>query len=248
MSTPAVAAPGPEPLSEASRIVNTFIAPGKTFADLNRSAMWLVPFLLSTIVTLGFIFTIDKKIGFDKVAENQLKMNQKQADRMDQLPPDQREKQMEMSTKVTRYFSYGVPVIGLFFVVIMSLILWGSYSFGAGSQVSFSKAMAVVVYANLVGIVKAILAMITIFAGVDTDNFNIQNPVATNLGFLFDPVQHKALYTLGTSLDIINIWIISLVAIGFTYVCKVKKGTSFAIVFGWWAVLLLIGVGAAAIF
>jgi hypothetical protein len=248
MSTPAVAAPGPEPLSEGSRILNTFIAPGKTFADLNRSAMWLVPFLLSTIVTLGFMFTVDKKIGFDRVAENQVKMNQKAADRLDQLTPDQREKQMEMSAKFTRYFAYGSPVIGLLFLVIMALILWGSYSFGAGSQVSFGKSIAVVAYANLVGITKFILAIIAIFAGADSDNFTLQNPVATNLGFLFDPVQHKVLYALGSQIDIINFWIISLVAIGFTYICKVKRGTSFAIVFGWWAVLALIGVGAAALF
>jgi hypothetical protein len=200
------------------------------------------------IVSLGFVAFVDKKVGFDRIAENQVKMNEKAAAQLDQLPPDQRAQRMEISTKFTKYISYGFPVVSLVMFLIMALILWGSYSFGAGAQVSFGKSMAVVVYGNLVGIVKPLLAMITLLAGADPENFTFQNPVATNLGFLFDPVQHKALYTLGSALDVVNFWIMALVAIGFTYVCKVKKGTSFAIVFGWWALLTLIGVGAAAIF
>ncbi|ABF43731.1 hypothetical protein Acid345_4732 [Candidatus Koribacter versatilis Ellin345] len=248
MSSQAVAPPAGEPLSEGARVINTFVAPSKTFADINRSAMWWLPFVIMVIVSIAFVFVVDKKIGFEKVTENQVKLNPKQYDQLEQLPPDQREQRMAVGAKFSRYISYGYPVIALIFLTIVSLILWGSYSFGAGAQVSFGKSMAVVVYANMVGIMKAILAIITIFAGADTDNFTFQNPVATNLGFLIDPLQHKVLYALGTSIDIVNFWILALVAIGFTYVCKVKKGTSFAIVFGWWAVLTLIGVGAAAIF
>lgn len=248
MSTAAMPAPSAPPLSQAGRVVNTFVAPGKTFADINRSASWWLPILIIAIVSWAFVFTVDKKIGFDKVQENQLKLNTKAQEQLDQLPPDQREQRMQMGAKFTKFISYGFPVIGLIFDTIMALILWGSYSFGAGAQVGFGKSMAIVVYANLVGIVKALLAMVTIFAGADPDTFTFQNPVATNLGFLIDPTQHKVLYALGSSIDLINFWIMALVAIGFTYVCKVKKGTSFAIVFGWWAVLTALGVGAAAIF
>jgi len=248
MSSTAVAPPAGEPLSEGARVINTFVAPSKTFSDINRSATWWLPFVIIVIVSTIFVYVVDKKIGFEKVTENQVKMNPKQYDQLEQLPPDQREQRMAVGAKFSRYISYGYPVIALIFLLIVALVLWGSYSFGAGAQIGFGKSMAVVVYANMVGIVKAILAMITIFAGADTDNFTFQNPVATNLGFLIDPLQHKVLYALGTSIDIVNFWILALVAIGFTYVCKVKKGTSFAIVFGWWVVVTLIGVGAAAIF
>lgn len=248
MSTAAVPAPSAPPLSQASRVVNTFVAPGKTFADINRSASWWLPYLILALVSWAFVFTVDKKIGFDKVNENQIKMNAKAQERLDQLTPEQREQQTQIGVKFTKFISYGFPVITLAINAIMALILWGSYSFGAGAQLNFGKSMAVVMYANMVGIVKALLAMVTLFAGADPDTFTFQNPVATNLGFLIDPTQHKVLYALGSSLDIVNFWIMALVAIGFTYVCKVKKGTSFAIVFGWWAVLTALGVGAAAIF
>ena len=44
------------------------------------------------------------------------------------------------------------------------------------------------------------------------------------------------------------IWTLVLTAIGFTYVSKVKKGTSFAIVFGWWAILTLGATALSAAF
>ena len=250
--TSSAALPTPEPpLSEGARLLDTFIAPSKTFFDINRNPRWwswVPPFLVIVVVSYAFIFTIDKKIGFDKVTENQIRMNPKQADKIDQLPADQREKQMQVAAKFTRVISYSTPVITFIFLMIMSLVLWGSYSFGAGAQVSFAKSMAVVTYANMAGIFKALLAIVAIVAGADPDAFNMQNPAATNLGFLIDPIQHKALFALGSSIDIVNFWVLALVALGFTYVTKVKRGTSFAIVFGWWAVLTLIGVGMAAMF
>jgi len=39
---------------------------------------------------------------------------------------------------------------------------------------------------------------------------------------------------------------LALTAIGFTCVSKVKRGTSFAIVFGWFILVTLIGAGFAA--
>lgn len=44
------------------------------------------------------------------------------------------------------------------------------------------------------------------------------------------------------------IWTLVLTAIGFTCVSKVKKGTSFAVVFGWWAAFTLLTAGLGAAF
>src|ERR1039458_5991702 len=142
--TSAAIVPTPEPpLSEASRVVNTFFAPSKTFRDINRSAMWWLPMLIIIVVSYAFIFVVEKKVGFDKVTENTMRLSPKQMDKIDALPADQREKQMEMITKFTKYGTYAYPVIALVVMVIMALILWASYSFGAGAQIGFSKSMAV---------------------------------------------------------------------------------------------------------
>ena len=58
--------------------LNAFIAPSKTFTDLRRNASWWAPFLLMVIViSTVFVYTVDQKIGFRKVTDNQLQMSPK---------------------------------------------------------------------------------------------------------------------------------------------------------------------------
>ena len=42
------------PLSQMERVIDTFVAPSKTFHDILRSASWWLPWLLGVLVTLGF--------------------------------------------------------------------------------------------------------------------------------------------------------------------------------------------------
>lgn len=247
MTSAALVPSSEPPLSEISRVTNVFFAPSKTFRDINRSAAWWMPFLLIVLVSYAFIAVVEKKVGFDRIAENQMKQSPKQMDRIDALPADQREQQMATISKFTRYGTYAYPVIALIILGIMAMLLWGSYSFGAGAQVGFGKSMAVVMYGNLVTIVKALLAIAALLAGADTDNFSFQNPVATTPAYFLDPTQHPVLFAIGAQLDITSIWACILVAIGFTYVTKVKRSTSYAIVFGWFFFLLLFSGGMAAL-
>ena len=81
---PKSSAPIPEsaPLSEGARIVNTFIAPSKTFTDLRRNASWWGPFLLMLLVSLVFVYTAGQKIGFRKIMENQMQAQPKAQERL----------------------------------------------------------------------------------------------------------------------------------------------------------------------
>ena len=56
--TSAAVTPPPQaapPVSQGQRIINTFVAPSKTFADLKRSASWWLPFLLMSLASLLFV-------------------------------------------------------------------------------------------------------------------------------------------------------------------------------------------------
>jgi hypothetical protein len=44
------------------------------------------------------------------------------------------------------------------------------------------------------------------------------------------------------------IWTLVLAAIGIPCISKIKSGTAYAVVFGWFAVMILLGVGVAAAF
>jgi len=245
---PSAPIPAPAPLSEGARIINTFIAPSKTFTDLRRSASWWAPFLLMIVVSSAFVYTAGQKIGFRKIMENQMQTQPKTQARLEQLPADQREARMESGAKVTAIISYAFPLITLIIWLIIAGALFGTFKFAAGADVSFKVSLAIVIYSALPLMVKTLLGLLSVIVGMSPDSFSFQNPVATNPGYFLNPADNVFLYNVASALDIFMIWTLVLTAIGFTCVSKVKRGTSFAIVFGWWAVFTLMGAAAAGAF
>lgn len=244
-SSPAVPTPG-EGLSQSARIIDTFIAPSKTFTDINRSPSWWLPWVLMSIISLVFVVVAAQKVGFEKITNTQMQSNPKQVERMEKLPPDQRAQNMALAVKITQGISYSTPLFILVFTVVIAAVLMGTFNFGAGTQMKFGAAMAVTMYAFLPSIIRTLLAIVSLAAGADPDAFRIDNPIATNPGFFLSSTDHPALYKLASSIDVFTIWTLVLMVIGFCCISKAKKGTSAAIVFGWYIVVTLIGVGFAA--
>lgn len=245
---PAAPVPAPPPMSEGARIVNTFVAPSKTFTDLRRNASWWAPFLLMVIVSTVFVYTAGQKIGFRKIMENQMQAQPKAQARLENLPADQREAQLQAGAKFTGIISYAFPVITLIIWLIIATALFATFKFAAGADVSFKVSLAIVIYAALPLMVKTLLALVSVVAGMSPDSFSFQNPVATNPGYFMNPSDNVFLYSVASGVDIFLIWTLALTAIGFACVSKVKRGTSFAIVFGWWAVFTLAGAALGSAF
>lgn len=145
-ATPVAPAPAPAsaatPLPEPARIVNTFIAPSKTFTDLRRNASWWAPFLLMVVVSTAMVYTAGQKIGFRKIMETQMQSQPRQQARLEQLPPEQREQQLERGAKVTQVIAFVFPVISLMILLIIASVLFATFKFAAGVDVSFKIAFA----------------------------------------------------------------------------------------------------------
>lgn len=248
MSEAASAIPVDEkPLTETERVVDTFIAPTKTFTDIRRNARWIVPWILMSIVGLALVFVVDKKLTMETAYENQLRLSPKQMDKIDSLPADQKAKAMQLGANITRYFGYGSPILTLVFVGIMASVLMATFNFGFGAEVSFMQAMAISMYAFLPTIIRALIAMTLVGVGA-AEGFTFQNQVASNLGGLVDPTSSHFLYSVLSAIDIFNIWVLILTGIGYSCVTRVKRGTCMAVVFGWWVVVTLVGAGIGALF
>jgi Yip1-like protein len=240
--------PQPAPLSQGARIVNTFIAPSKTFTDLRRSASWWAPWLLIAIFSLLFVYAMGRQIGFEQISRNQV-AHSSRAEQFDKLSPDQQAKQIQFSSKIIRIFAYASPVLILFFSLISTVVLWATFKIGAGAETSFGQAYAIGMYAGLPGIIGAILGTISLFAGVDPEVFDVNNPVGTNLAYYLDPATTgKFLRGMASALDLITIWSIVLIGIGYASTSKVKRSTAIWIVAVWYLVYKLATSGMAAAF
>ena len=245
---PLSSVPDAAPLSEGERILDTFIAPSKTFTDLRHNAAWWAPFVLLAIISTIFVYTVSQKVGFRKVMENQIAASPKATERMDRMPADEREKALNQQASFYPAFAYGFPIIQLIILVIIAAVLFATFKFAAGADVSFKIALAIVMYASLPGLLKILLAIISLLAGVSPDGFTFQNPVATNPGYFLHQADSPFLYSLLSGFDVFLIWTLALTAIGFTCVSKIKTGTAFAVVFGWWLLFTVIGAGMGAAF
>jgi hypothetical protein len=237
------------PLSQVQRVVDTFIAPSKTFNDILRDTSWWLPWLLGVVVALGYGFAIQQKIGWDKTYANILQQSsQAQLDRLSQLPPDQQARQKAVGASFVRYIFWATPVLGLVFAALAALVLLATVNFGLGGKAKFSQMFAVWFYATLPFLIQSVLAIIAIFAGLDADSFNLKNPVGTNIGYFLPMDSPKWLMAFASSIDILTIWVIILLSIGCAIVGKVKKSTAAAAVCGWWILGVLVKVGSAAAF
>jgi hypothetical protein len=139
-------------------------------------------------------------------------------------------------------------VMTLIWYVLVAAVLLATLKFGLSANVKFKTLFALVLYSSLPGILKAILGIVSILAGVAGDAFTFQNPIASNPGYFMDPAANPVLYSFLSSFDIFTIWTLSLAAIGITCISKVKRGAAFGVVFGWFFLLVLVGTGITAAF
>ena len=238
-------------LTQIERVTNAFIAPSKTFEDIKRGhRSWWLPLILLAVFTYLFFAVVSQKVGMQQVVDNQIRMNSKAQEQLAQVAPEQRERANKISMGFTEGALLAGPLLGMLGAVIVSMGLLGTMNFVFGGRAKYGDIFAVTYYAWLPSIVKSLLGMIVIYAGMAPEAFNIRNFAPTNPAALFmDPASaNKALYALASSFDIVTIWILVLLGMGIATVAGVKRSSGYIAVFGWWAIFVLIGVGWAAAF
>jgi Yip1 domain len=232
-------------LTQWQRVTNTFAAPSKTFADIQRgNKSWWLPLILLALAGYLLFAAVTQKIGIQQVVDNQVRMNPKAQERLEQLTPERREASNKVSVEITRGVFIGGPLIGLIAITLFSLLLLGTINFVFGGRATYGKIFAVYYYAYLPSLVKVLLGIVVLYAGIAPESFNIKNFAPTNLGAFLDPGDlNPGLYSLASSIDLITIWTMVLLSIGIATVAGVKRSYGYITVFGWWGLVVLAGAG-----
>ncbi|MGC9158481.1 MAG: YIP1 family protein [Terracidiphilus sp.] len=242
---------GPTPrLSAWQRVVFTFTAPTRTFADIERgNRSWWLPFLLLAAASYILCAAITFRIGWGQVAGNILRLDPQAQAQMQQLPPEQLQRIRRIALYSTEGSMLASPLLTLAGIAVLSLGLWGTINFVFGGRATYGGVFAVWMYAGLPGIVKMLLGTIAILAGAAPESFNLKNFAPTNVGAFLDPLAtHRALYVLATSVDAVTLWTMVLLGMGTAAVAGLKRGSGWMAVFGWWVLWVLVRVGIAAAF
>jgi hypothetical protein len=242
-------APGIEgqPLSQGERVLDTFIAPTKTFTDILRSTSWWLPFVLAVIVSAASAFAIDKNVGFDRVAEIAVEQSPKQADQLAQLTPDARAARMHGQAVVMKFVTYASGVFFLFFAALFALLNWAGLNFGLGAKTTFGQNFAVAMYASLPRLFVLLLNIVFLYAGVNTENFDLNNPVGTNLGYYLTDSPHWVRAAM-SFFDLFGLWTLVLSVIGCAIIARKSYQQAAYVVVGWWLFFLVVVTGVVAVF
>jgi hypothetical protein len=237
VSTPAAPAP-PEP-SFLSILGNLLVAPSEAFAAIvRRPSPWL-PLALFVVLHIAFMSVWMSKIDVMEFLANQQAQSGKEAP----LPPAS----AAPVIKVVIFLSG--TVIPVVILLLTALALMFIYRFFFAGDVSFKQALAIVVYAWLI----TALVTVPLFVGVMALKGAWSEPpetiLAANPSLLLDRASTpKALFVLAQQLDLFRLWLVWLMATGFAVAIRKRTGAVHWGVTIPWLILVLIGVGWAAIF
>jgi hypothetical protein len=234
-------------LGQVERVVDTFVAPAKTFTDILRDASWWLPYLLSASLGLLFAYVILNKVGLPTLVDSVVHHSKSLEDRLANATPEAAAK--IRGTLETQFkFSYAFPVLGLLFGVICSGVLLGTANFVFGGRAKFKQMLAVWFYGTLPMFLFNLLVIISIYAGLSGDSFDIQNAIGTNPGYYLSGSELPHwLLTLLSAMDVFALWSAVLLTIGVSIVAGIKRSSAAVVVFGWWFLYVLLKVAGAAI-
>lgn len=249
MATLPVPTPVEQPtaaISPIGRIFGVLFSPKATFEDIVRTPSWILPMVLFLLFSMGAVIALNSHFDWRQYMTQQIEQNPRTA----QLSPEQKQQQIDGGAKFAPIFSYVsgavIPIVG---VIIISLIMMAAYNLFAGAGVNFKTSVAIVSHAFVPTLISSILFVIILFLKPIGD-FDLENPVASNLAALFPADAPKWLQAFGRNIDVFLIWVLALLAIGFacTNPRKLKGSKPWAIAFGLFIAWIVVRVGLAFAF
>ena len=245
---PQASAPAPQAsISPFGRIMGVFFSPKATFEDIVRKPSWILPAAIILLLSLAGVTALNQHFNWREYMAQQMEKNSRTA----QLSPEDKEKQIEGGVKyapiAATVSAVVLPILG---ILVVTLVLMDAYNLMAGAGVNFKTSLAIVTHslipASIVGTFLFVLVLFLKPVGM----FDLENPVATNLAVLLPEDSAKWLLALTKNIDLLELWKILLLAIGFAAVNprKLKGGKSFTIVLSVFLVYVVIRVGLAFVF
>ena len=234
-------------ISPFGRIIGAFFSPRPTFEDIVRKPNWLVPMALILLMSLAAVIALNSHFNWRDYISQQIEKSPRAA----QLSAEAKERQVDVSAKfspiVAYVFGLLLPICG---ILVIALVLWGAFSIMAGTGSDYKTALAIVSHAVAPASVIGTILFITVLFLKPVGMFDLDNPIATNVAALLSDDASKWLVALCKNLDLLELWKLVLLSIGFAAVSpkKLQGGKAYSIVFGVFLVYLVLRVGIAFAF
>ena len=219
--------------SPLARVAGVFASPGPTFASIARRPGWVLPLVISTLLSIAATAAIVPRIDFESV------IREKMAERHTSIPEDRMEQIIGTQKKIGPLFGYASALLApTVFTLVLALILWLAFK-AFGWETTFRQSFGVTAHALLPSIFGS---MLLIFFATRLDSVNpadIRDLTHSNAGFLVDRHANPVLHSLAGSVDLISIWMFGLLGIGFAAAANVTRRKAVILIGSLWLILVL---------
>jgi hypothetical protein len=229
---PLVAEERPNPFQ---RIAGVLFAPATTFESIARRPDVLVPLIILLVVSVVSGVLIAGHVDFQAMAQEAMEQNP----RASEMPAEQMAKMTRFTASFMRVSAYAAP---LFWLLALDGTA-GAMLLGfrvMGGEGNFKQAFSVTTYAWYPRLIKGVIATIILLSRKSNSIWEMQNPVRSNLGFLFAPKTQPVQFAIASSIDLFAIWSLVLLIIGFAAISQFSRIKSAVITVSLWVVVNLI--------
>lgn len=224
----------PEKPNTFGRIIGVLSNPIATFESIVQRPNILGPLLIFIIISIASAVAVAVKVDFNALAREAVEQNPS-------IPADKVDGAVNMTKGIMTVSMYASPVLIVLMLVITAGVCLLAFKM-FGGEGDFNQALSVTIYAWFPRLIRGILGAIVMLSKGTTSLYELQNPVMSNLGFLFDPKTQPVQYALGTALDVFNLWSLVLLIIGLSAMSKLSKVKSAVIVIVLWLVVNLVSL------
>jgi hypothetical protein len=217
---------------DMKKILGIFFSPKEVFVKLNDKPDWIVPVVVTILVSLIFTMIVLPRVIVPEQTKRIMEM--------DRLTEAQKERATGRLEGAQPYITtpIGIIVFSFILIFIKSGILFLIFSL-FGEKTVFKKVLAIVSYSFLIGVPEVILKTSLMLIKGSTRVYTGLALLATNLDI------KSPIFRLLARIDIFTIWHLCLISLGLAVIYKINNKKSFAIVFGLWLLWILLQFGLA---
>lgn len=244
------------PMSGVAKLTGVFFEPTRVFRNLRAHPRWLAAFLTIAILNAVYAAAFVQRVTPTRITDFTM-------DKMESSPikppPDRMAEAkdnmlQQMTQPIQRVQTAAKSFVGVFVLssFIAGLCLLGVLAFGG--RMNFWQTFAAGLYAYVpIAVISKVTSMVILYLKSPDDIHPILDQETLlhydNLGVLFSPAEHPALYVLGSAIGILSFYGLWLRAKGLQHAgYKVSSGSAWGVAITLFVLALCLGLVFATLF
>ncbi|HEY6064988.1 MAG TPA: YIP1 family protein [Thermoanaerobaculia bacterium] len=242
MSTPSENVEAADPAaSPLARVAGVFGSPGSTFASIAERPGWVLPLVISTLLSIAATAAILPRIDVDSAVRERL------AAKGVTMSEEKIEQIVDAQKRFSGLGYVWAALASTIIALVLATVFWVSFK-AFGWDLAFRQSFGVTSHALLPYIGTSMLLILFVTRLDLVNPTDLGDLTHSNLGFLVDRKANPVLHSLAASLDVFTLWVLALLVIGYAVAAKVPRKRAAWVVGGLWALFVLGKAGVTAIF